>query len=279
MNVGSRLMAAAAVLCTTADSALALNGFNVRVMAMNVGSEIRPSSGVFNNLTAANPGAFLDTSKTNALVRSDFEIWDPAGRRAEVDDTTYFAFDSAKPSNFSGESLPLNPFSSDPITNPAPAVTLATSDAGGVGLGQGINGLRADGTAIEGGSAGWGFGPDFLTGNTFARVQAGLNSLNGVEYRSLFIARFVLPAGATLVGDDLRFLLGAGTSTNWVDLTIPLDGGVDDVLGDYRFEYERSPAGAFAPAGYERLDMYIVPGPGAAAVLGLGGLAALRRRR
>ena len=59
------------------------------------------------------------------------------------------------------------------------------------------------------------------------------------------------------------------------------DGAADVVIGRYRNEFERSPVGALAPEGEERVDAYAVrvPAPGAAGLLAAAGLGVVRRRR
>jgi hypothetical protein len=151
--------------------------------------------------------------------------------------------------------------------------------------------VGADGTALGG------FGGPEPTGgfsgnNAWGTVLGGLHNpstissltLSGVDLSSAVALSWwewqdsggnTFDAGRVLV-DGVEVYLSDGGPTEWRNISIDLSGFSG--TGDITFEF--STTGVVERVGWYIDDLRVaVPTPGAAAVLGLGGLAAMRRRR
>ena len=265
-----RLEMSVAAVFVAACGGVACGQFELRIAGLANDLSFRPSAGVFHN-----PGPYAAVSTGLLGVRGDFAAWDPASDLPLIQDATFFAVDRGKPSNWAGESNP----NLNGQRNPAPEFSGGRLRATFSGA------LAPDGSVVQAPSFGFGIGPAFTQGLS---SESAPSIINGREVDSMFFMRFVMPAGATIVGDNMSYQifdpelglledgLGIGSA-----IDLPWDGSFDAAVGLYRIEYERSPAGAFAPEGYERVDAYIVrvPVPGAAGLLAAAGLGVVRRRR
>lgn len=142
---------------------------------------------------------------------------------------------------------------------------------------------------------------------------AGGGSAAGLQFANLYFSSTLANGGIAMEVTNNRFFRGgvntggpnddgywpAGSYATWVsnatsgviELAIPTSFFFNDPLGigfatsvdRVRFNLSQSfgysVAGGASNYGDERLGVYIVPAPGAAAVLGLAGFAAARRRR
>jgi len=229
---------------------------------------VGPTAGEFFSYSVDAPNQFLID---DATVNKEFATWDPAQDLPRVLDTTFLAIDVHGPGSFTGVSEP-----SGAATNPAPLSNyfLGSSDSG---LNRGPSGTGL--LFLRGGSAGlhWAPGP----GLGF-EIDSQANTINGSPTQSVWIGQFIVTdPGIGLIGDNLIAMIDG------VEVELPLDGGfITDKSGGsggtpYQLRFERSPAGPFAPAGAERLELFIapVPAPGAACIAALGGLAVWGRRR
>ena len=205
---------------------------------------------------------------TNSLVVKGFAAWAPPGgfvigSLSYLMGTTWLAMDPlGGASGYSGVSNPGPPLIDEFSTPPAPLVT----GHNGEWLGGDNDGLQDDGSAIVGGAAGaaWGPGPSM----NFS-MDSEVSLVNGASVDSVFIGHFApTDPSATLVGGDILSVIdGVNTYT-------PLDGSPG--TGGYSLAYERG----VTSLGAVYIDMFIVvPTPGVAGLLGIAGLAAVRRRR
>jgi hypothetical protein len=266
--------------CIAVSALLALAGssygFVVNQFAVQPGAAITPSTGSFVNYASGyylGPGSVVIDSRTSwkaygaYILNTTFLAVDPAGGGPDVDGyTNSFSRVLAGPGG-------------DPTV---PQFSGSTANW------LGTPGLLADGSKIDGGVAGvsWGAG----SGDSF-NAPSGFSPVNGVSVEHLFFGYFVLTdPNATLTGEDLLMTenLGGGQGQNWF---LPLDGSpsykIDPdtgahIPGPYAIQYEHHSAPALPGRGQTAVlkgFVAIVPTPGAAGMLGMAGLAAIRRRR
>ncbi|MEM7754529.1 MAG: hypothetical protein AAF297_02720 [Planctomycetota bacterium] len=151
--------------------------------------------------------------------------------------------------------------------------------------------VGADGTAL-GGFGGVEPTGGFSGNNAWGTVLGGLHNPNGFSELTLSGVDLgaavelswwewqdsggnTFDAGRVLV-DGTEVYLSDGGPTEWRNVVIDLSGFSG--TGDITFEF--STTGVVERVGWYIDDLSVaVPTPGAAAVLGLGGLAAIRRRR
>lgn len=72
------------------------------------------------------------------------------------------------------------------------------------------------------------------------------------------------------------FGLTDAARTDWASQTLPVEG---DVAGGYQFRMTLNPAGQPGSAVFVATQLILAPSPGAAALMSMAGLVALRRRR
>jgi len=242
---------------------------------LNFGYETATNQAVTNS-----PSGFLqDSDTTNSQTGTDNIIlsagargtWNgggaPVASADEAAMSTFIAIDNRHTSEWlvdDGTFAPGGPqqVSGDSWSNVSTgAFTPGDSTIGGPGIG----------TAI-------GFGGLGMTGNHPTAEIA----LSGGTFVGVFATRFVVDAGSTVTG-----AAGATTDMLFTDsFLFPANGrsGLGPTVtrgdGTPMAAYFELSAGA-GPNGADVIDLYIVevPAPGAAALLGLGGLAGLRRRR
>lgn len=249
--------------CIAVSALLALAGssygFVVNQFALQPGATLSPSSGSFVNYGSGyflGPGSVVVDSRAtwknygNAVLNTTWLAVDPDGGGPDVDAYT---------NSFSRVLAGLGGDPSVPEFSGSTANWLGTP------------GLLNDGSAIDGGVAGvsWGAG----SGDSF-NATSSVSPVNAVSVDSIFFGYFVLTdPNATLTGTDLLMTinLGGGNSEN---VFLPLDG-TPSAQG-YAIEYEQQ----LAPDGSTVLKGFVVvPTPGAMGLMGIAGLAAIRRRR
>jgi hypothetical protein len=136
---------------------------------------------------------------------------------------------------------------------------------GGTLTGGTANGLAIGAIRDQGAGVPFGFGP-----LSPAEALAADGQSTGFEY-SIPLANIGLPAGAFKV---MAFIAGGDGSTTSTQFL----GGVGDVSANGIFTGYQSLAGLNL-SQISGDQFFVVPAPGAAALLGLGGLLAARRRR
>ena len=245
-------LAASTVLALAGSS----HGFIVNQFAVQPNGNISPSSGAFVNYYN---GYFLGNGSLVTGARGDWKnygnsilstTWlgaDPRGGGTDADAyANSFSLELAGPG--------ANPFV--PLVNAG----------GGNWLGGATDGLQNDGSAILGGLSGvsWGAG----SGDNF-ELASEVSLVNGISVDSVFFGYFVMSdPGAVLTGTDLLVTIDG------VNNFLPLDGTKGS--GGYAIGYEEH----ITPQGDKVIKGFVlVPTPGAAGLLGLAGLAAIRRRR
>lgn len=252
----------------------AAQAFILVQVAIPANGYIAPAAGGFWTQYPGDENHFL---MKRSVVNRDYDTWNPGtgGLRSVVDDTTYFAIDPQSPGGFQGlsDTGPLG----EPA-NPAPKWTnvLTGTDSGLV------NATNGYAPAIVGGSAGLSWIPDEPT----FEAQSEPTTINGTVQDSLFIGQFIVTdPDVPLVGTDLLVTLETSPGV-YEDKYVPLNGSyyTNKSAGQpFQLNFEREPAGPNAPAGAQRVLMYLqpapVPGPG---TIGMGAMVAFglaRRRR
>lgn len=261
-----RVVAASAVL-TLAGTA---HAFIVSQFAIGPGGSITPSSGLFvapiEEVVLGNGSVVTDTSATwrhysSYIFSGTWLGADPAGGGPDID----------------GFTNSFTRFVVGPGPGGDPTVPQWSGSAANFLAGwsqqHGIDyGIRADGTAILGGSAGisWGAGPQDSF-NAYSMVSP----VNGVSVDSIFFGYFVLAdPNATLLGDDLIMTINDGDWTGH-NVFLALDGTPSPEGYAIRYEAHVSPWGDRVLKGF----VVLVPGPGVGGVGAMGALALMRRRR
>ncbi len=255
-------VAASAVVALAGSS----YGFVVNTLSVVPGGTIQPSSGSFVNTY---DGYYLGAGQ--GIVTGDGNQWNDY--RASIEGTSFLAIDRfGGADGFSGSANIKGGTVVVPEHNLASGTELFAG-TGGVNVGFISDGLGS-GTAssFAGGTAGYAWSAS--AANSF-QAPSAVSTVNGAQVDSIFIGQFVLtdPA-ANLTGDDLFSKLdpdGAGPNPS-IDVFLPLDGSPGTAGFQLVYERDRLFAG--------QVEAFIViPTPGAAGVLGLAGLAAIRRRR
>jgi hypothetical protein len=248
-------VAASAVVALAGSS----YGFIVNSLSLTPGSTLAPSSGSFVNSYS---GFYLGAGK--GIVTGDGNAWNDS--RSYIENTTWLAIDRAGGADgFSGSA---SYGKGGTVTN-VPEFNLGNGVELFTGTGGTEVGLLNDGSAFVGGTAGYAWSAPAAAG---FEAPSAVSNVNGVPVDSIFIANLVLsdPA-ANLVGDDLFAKIDLEDGNGGQDIFLPLDGSEGTFGFSLLFERDRQFEG--------QLEVFIVvPTPGAAGVLGLAGLAAIRRR-
>lgn len=227
-------------------------GFTFIAATIEPNGSISPSSGNFVNYYSGyylGPGSVVTDARNswknyfNTVVTTTWLGADPAGGGAITD-----AYN--------------NPFSREltgPGANPfAPLVSGSNANWFG-------EGLAPDGSVINAGPSGATWGPGSSLG--FA-MESEVSDVNGTAVDSVMIANFVLTdPNATLTGSDILVNI-EGTL-----YALPLDGSKGS--GGFGLEYEVDQVAT----GKRMRAFVVVPTPGSVGLLGIAGLAAVRRRR
>ncbi len=246
-------LAASTVLALAGSS----HGFVVNQFAVQPNASIAPSSGSFVNYYS---GYYLSPG---SVVTDNRGSWKNYG--AAILTTTWLAMDPQGAGDYvDAYNNPLSREAAGPGANP-----FVPQWAGGTAnwlSALATDGLQPDGSAILGGTAGvsWGAGPaDGFAGTSQVSNIPGFGSVE-----SMMFGHFIVDNGATLVGQDLL------STIDGVNQFLPLDGSPG--TGGFQIAYQRTDLGN----GLDRLvGFVIIPTPGAAGLLGIAGLAAIRRRR
>ena len=243
------IIAASAVLAVAGTA----SAFQISAMGFNNNVVVAPSVGAFVSEPYIDP----------VNVATDNNTWNPANPyRDAILSSSFLALDRQKPANFFGSSTGFG------AGFPAPERTFSIGTGTGFGFSGGV---------LEAGPAGAGYGID---PSDVPLPDSAVSLINGEEFDSFWVGRFVgTEAGFDLTGEGLRVQIDQGG-----EAVLTFDGASFSINGSpYALRFERSGnlPDPLARGGAEALDMYVVlvPTPGSAALLGLAGLATLRRRR
>jgi hypothetical protein len=242
--------AASAVLALAGSS----YGFIVNSLAIQPNASIAPSSGSFLNSYA---GFYLGAGK--GIVTGDGNFW--SSQRSYIEGTSWLAIDRAGGADgFSGSAS----YGKAGVVFNVPEFNLGNGVELFAGVGGTDVGLLDDGSAFLGGASGYAWSAPASAG---FQAPSSVSAVNGEDVDSVFIANLVLSEpGATLVGEDLF------AKIDGQDVFLPLDGSPGTFGYQLAFENNRQLQG--------QVEVFIViPTPGAAGLLGVAGLAAIRRRR
>lgn len=228
------------------------HGFTVYQLAIQPNATIAPSSGGFVNQASIHSPA--------GMVTGSYLTWKFYG--SYIATSTWLGVD-----RYGGGGTYFGQVANATMTAFIPAPEW-NNDTGNILGGPGL-GAANPAPNIDGGDAGVTWGAGDLA--NFAAPSA-VSPVNGTPIDSLMIAQFVLTdPNATLTGDDLLVTFLSG------DVFVPLDGS-KAAEAPVRIEYERELI-ADGQEALVRAFLVAVPTPGAMGLMGITGLAALRRRR